>query len=94
MAEVDIEFAKNQLILFLREWYMHPNGQVRHCGSILTELIISDLLIIGHLQLSLLIMGVHWGIDTYRPFYYRADFAEDRLEGVYMCQHNTCEIIF
>jgi hypothetical protein len=25
---VDIEFAKNQLILFLREWYMHPNGQI------------------------------------------------------------------
>ncbi|MFY8201531.1 MAG: MGH1-like glycoside hydrolase domain-containing protein, partial [Pirellula staleyi] len=28
MARVDIEFAKNQLILFLREWYMHPNGQI------------------------------------------------------------------
>lgn len=28
MARVDIEFAKNQLILFLREWYMHPNGQM------------------------------------------------------------------
>ncbi|QDV22447.1 MGH1-like glycoside hydrolase domain-containing protein [Aureliella helgolandensis] len=26
MAEVDLEFAKSQLILFLREWYMHPNG--------------------------------------------------------------------
>ena len=21
-------FAKQQLILFLREWYMHPNGQI------------------------------------------------------------------
>ena len=28
MARVDIEFAKSQLILFLREWYMHPNGQI------------------------------------------------------------------
>ena len=27
-ANIDIEFAKEQLILFLREWYMHPNGQV------------------------------------------------------------------
>ena len=22
------EFAKEQLLLFLREWYMHPNGQL------------------------------------------------------------------
>jgi hypothetical protein len=28
MAKVDIEFAKQQLVLFLREWYMHPNGQI------------------------------------------------------------------
>jgi hypothetical protein len=28
MARIDIEFAKSQLILFLREWYMHPNGQI------------------------------------------------------------------
>ena len=28
MARIDVEFAKNQLILFLREWYMHPNGQM------------------------------------------------------------------
>jgi hypothetical protein len=28
MALVDPEFAKAQLVLFLREWYMHPNGQV------------------------------------------------------------------
>jgi hypothetical protein len=27
-AEVDPEFAKDQLILLLREWYMHPNGQM------------------------------------------------------------------
>lgn len=26
MAEIDPQFAKEQLILFLREWYMHPNG--------------------------------------------------------------------
>jgi hypothetical protein len=28
LAIVDSEFAKNQLILILREWYLHPNGQV------------------------------------------------------------------
>ncbi|MDZ4858250.1 MAG: glucosidase [Candidatus Hydrogenedentes bacterium] len=28
MAVVDPEFAKEQLVLFLREWYMHPNGQL------------------------------------------------------------------
>jgi hypothetical protein len=28
MARVDGEFAKDQLLLFLREWYMHPNGQM------------------------------------------------------------------
>jgi hypothetical protein len=27
-SRVDPEFAKDQLILFLREWYMHPNGQI------------------------------------------------------------------
>ncbi len=27
-ATVDPNFAKGQLILFLREWYMHPNGQL------------------------------------------------------------------
>ncbi len=27
-AKVDPEFAKQQLVLLLREWYMHPNGQV------------------------------------------------------------------
>jgi hypothetical protein len=27
-ARIDGEFAKNQLLLFLREWYMHPNGQL------------------------------------------------------------------
>jgi hypothetical protein len=25
---IDPQFAKDQLILFLREWYMHPNGQL------------------------------------------------------------------
>lgn len=27
-AMIDPEFAKHQLTLFLREWYMHPNGQI------------------------------------------------------------------
>jgi hypothetical protein len=27
-ARVDLAFTKEQLILFLREWYMHPNGQI------------------------------------------------------------------
>ncbi|HYK85200.1 MAG TPA: hypothetical protein VEV19_07535 [Ktedonobacteraceae bacterium] len=27
-AFIDAEFAKEQLILLLREWYMHPNGQI------------------------------------------------------------------
>jgi hypothetical protein len=31
MAPVDPQFAKQQLILMLREWYMHPNGQVPAC---------------------------------------------------------------
>jgi hypothetical protein len=30
-AELDPEFAKQQLVLFLREWYMHPNGQLPAC---------------------------------------------------------------
>jgi hypothetical protein len=28
LALIDPEFAKSQLILFLREWYLHPNGQI------------------------------------------------------------------
>ncbi len=28
LALVDSDFAKEQLILFTREWYMHPNGQI------------------------------------------------------------------
>lgn len=28
MGDLDTHFAKEQLILFLREWYMHPNGQI------------------------------------------------------------------
>jgi hypothetical protein len=28
IALVDPDFAKSQLLLFLREWYMHPNGQI------------------------------------------------------------------
>ena len=28
LALADPDFAKSQLILFLREWYMHPNGQI------------------------------------------------------------------
>ncbi|MFN0011162.1 MAG: MGH1-like glycoside hydrolase domain-containing protein [Phycisphaerales bacterium] len=27
-AQLDPTFAKDQLLLFLREWYMHPNGQI------------------------------------------------------------------
>ncbi len=27
-AQIDPTFAKDQLLLFLREWYMHPNGQL------------------------------------------------------------------
>ncbi|HEU5181691.1 MAG TPA: glucosidase [Candidatus Polarisedimenticolia bacterium] len=27
-SKVDPAFAKEQLVLFLREWYMHPNGQI------------------------------------------------------------------
>src|SRR5262245_44151094 len=27
-AKIDPQFAKQQLLLFLREWYMHPNGQI------------------------------------------------------------------
>ena len=32
-ANIDLHFAKEQLMLFLREWYMHPNGQVGRPGS-------------------------------------------------------------
>ena len=28
LAIVDSDFAKEQLVLLLREWYMHPNGQL------------------------------------------------------------------
>jgi Glycosyl hydrolase family 63 C-terminal domain len=28
LAHVDPQFAKHQIILMLREWYMHPNGQI------------------------------------------------------------------
>jgi len=28
LALLDADFAKSQLLLFLREWYMHPNGQI------------------------------------------------------------------
>jgi hypothetical protein len=28
MARIDPDFARRQLILFLREWYLHPNGQI------------------------------------------------------------------
>src|SRR5207249_8871804 len=28
LAKVDPQFAKEQLLLMLREWYMHPNGQI------------------------------------------------------------------
>jgi hypothetical protein len=28
LGQIDPAFAKDQLLLFLREWYMHPNGQL------------------------------------------------------------------
>jgi hypothetical protein len=28
LAQIDPQFAKEQMVLFLREWYMHPNGQL------------------------------------------------------------------
>ncbi len=28
LAHVDAEFAKDQLVMFCREWFMHPNGQL------------------------------------------------------------------
>ncbi|HEY2882557.1 MAG TPA: glucosidase, partial [Pirellulales bacterium] len=28
LGRVDLKFAKDQAVLFLREWYMHPNGQL------------------------------------------------------------------
>ncbi len=28
LARIDADFVKQQLVLFLREWYMHPNGQL------------------------------------------------------------------
>ena len=28
LALIDPEFAKSQLVLLTREWYMHPNGQL------------------------------------------------------------------
>ncbi len=31
LALVDAEFAKEQLVLMVREWYMHPNGQLPAC---------------------------------------------------------------
>jgi hypothetical protein len=30
-AKLDPQFAKDQLVLLLREWYMHPNGQLPAC---------------------------------------------------------------
>jgi len=31
LALLDVDFAKRQLVLLLREWYMHPNGQIPAC---------------------------------------------------------------
>ncbi len=31
LVVIDPDFAKKQLILFLREWYMQPNGQIPSC---------------------------------------------------------------
>ena len=52
------------------------------------------VVLIGHEQLSLLIMGGGPIVDdNYRQFNYLSDFAEKWLECVYMCQDDTCEII-
>ena len=49
---------------------------------------------IGHVQLSLLIMGGgHWVMANYNLFTYLLDFAENWLRGVYVCQDDTCNII-
>ena len=43
---------------------------------------------IGHAQLSLLIIGgAHWLLN------YLSDFAENWSKGVYVYQDDTCEII-
>jgi hypothetical protein len=36
-AHIDPQFAKDQLVLFLREWYMHPNGQLPAYEFALTD---------------------------------------------------------
>jgi hypothetical protein len=28
LCAIDADFAKSQLLLLLREWYLHPNGQL------------------------------------------------------------------
>jgi len=38
-------------------------------------------------------MRARWGIDSYRLFNYLSDFAENWLNGVYMYQDDTREII-
>ena len=39
LSLIDPEFAKSQLLLFLREWYMHPNGSCLHTNGHLVMLI-------------------------------------------------------
>jgi Glycosyl hydrolase family 63 C-terminal domain len=36
-ARIDPHFAKDQLLLLLREWYMHPNGQMPACEYDLSD---------------------------------------------------------
>ncbi|MDR3618336.1 MAG: glucosidase [Paludisphaera borealis] len=36
-AHIDPDFAKEQLLLLLREWYMHPNGQLPACEYDLSD---------------------------------------------------------
>jgi hypothetical protein len=43
-ARIDPEFAKSQLILLLREWYMHPNGNFRLMNLHLATLILRCML--------------------------------------------------
>ena len=35
----------------------------------------------------------HWSIDNYRLFNYLSDFAENWLDGVFLCQNDTREIL-
>ena len=42
--------------------------------------------VIGHVQLSLLIMRARWDIDNNRPFISLSGFAKNWLKCVHMCE--------